>query len=176
MAIEADLGRIEAEPPGGLRGRQSLAPHFRQARQPEAGLSPPRPEDFDRAGHDADLLLEAEQDGAGLTLPVEQRQQHRRADGRVAGEGQFVLRREDAQRGAVPLRLGRRDEHRFRQVELAGDALHARVVETLRIEHHGERVSGERLLGEDVQRGEAAAHGLLPGRLRSRSISTTTGQ
>ena len=39
-----------------------------------------------------------------------------------------------------------------------GDRLHAGVVEPVGVEHHGERIAGERRLGENVKRLEPARH------------------
>jgi hypothetical protein len=44
--------------------------------------------------------------------------------------------------------------------ELAGDLLHARVVETLGVEHDRERVAGERRLGKHIDDAIGAAHGV----------------
>jgi hypothetical protein len=56
-----------------------------------------------------------------------------------------------------------RDEDGLRQVELGRDRLHAGVVEAFGIEHHGERVAGERPVGEDVEDGVAARQAVLHG-------------
>ena len=80
----------------------------------------------------------------------------RRADCRVPGEGQFVHRREDAHIGAVRLVLGRQDEHRLGQVELAGDRLHRVVVEPVRLEHHRQRIAGKSFAGKHVIDGKLA--------------------
>lgn len=52
----------------------------------------------------------------------------------------------------------RQHEYGFRQIELASDGSHARGIESVRIEYHGERIAGERLIGEDVEREIAALH------------------
>jgi len=86
-------------------------------------------------------------------------QRPRRPDARVAGEGQLDGRGEDAQ-PVVRVRGGRRQhEGRLGQVELAGDRLHRRRVESFGIEHHGERVAGKRSGREHVEGDEAAGHG-----------------
>ena len=118
-----------------------------------------RRRDLDLARHGPDLLLEGEGDIARLARQIEEAEQHRRADRRVAGEGQLPPGREDAQRGAVAGILGRADEHRLGEVELARDRLHAAIIEALGIEHHGELVAGERLAREHIERVEAAGHG-----------------
>ena len=86
-------------------------------------------------------------------------EQHRRPDRRMAGEGQLAAGREDAQARAVPRLVGRQHEHGLGQVELAGDRLHRRGVEPFGIEHHRERVAGERPIGEHVEGDEASGHG-----------------
>jgi hypothetical protein len=63
-----------------------------------------------------------------MVAGVEMGQQHRRADRRVAGEGQFGGRREDAHRGRIDRIARRADEHRFGEVELARDGLHPRHI------------------------------------------------
>ena len=61
---------------------------------------------------------------------------------------------------AVFDRIARREhEHGLGQIELAGDRLHPRVVEAVGVEHDGERVAGERRLGEHVEKAIGAAHG-----------------
>ena len=110
--------------------------------------------------HRPDLFLEHQHhlpladSGRGTLQPEE----HGGPDRRVAGKRQFPRRGEDADRGAMHGVRRRRDEHRLRQVEFAGDRLHPRVVEATRIEHHGELVAGEWPVGEDVEDGVAAGH------------------
>jgi hypothetical protein len=134
----------------------------RQDRQPE-----PRPaaraviQGLDHAGHDPDLLLQAE--GAGIAPGgLLQGQQHRCAHRRVAREGQLPAGGEDAQARPVAGLGGRQHEHRLGQVELPRDGLHGGRVEAVRIEHHGERVAGEPVLGEHVEGDEAARHRIGP--------------
>ena len=76
----------------------------------------------------------------------------------MTGERQFARRREDAQLRAVRLVRRRKHEHGFGQVELARDRLHRGGVEPVRLEHDRERIAGEALVGEHVERDEAAAH------------------
>ena len=87
-------------------------------------------------------------------------EQRRRADRRVAGERQFARRGEYAQRGGVDGIARRQHEHGLRQIELASDRLHARVVEPLGVEHDRERIAGERRLGEHIDDAIGAAHGV----------------
>jgi hypothetical protein len=75
------------------------------------------------------LLLEAERHRPGRAAPVLEREQHRRADGRMPGEGQLATGREDPQPRSVAVVLGRQHEHRFGEVELFRDRLHAFRVE-----------------------------------------------
>ena len=83
-----------------------------------------------------------------------QREQHRGADGRVAGERQFACGREDAQPRAVAGILRRQHEHRLGMIELARDRLHCGGVEPCGIEHDGERIAGKAPIGKHVERRE----------------------
>ncbi len=107
----------------------------------------------------ADRLLKHD-DRVALARAVEprRRQADRRADGRVAGEGKLARRREDAHARRMRRVLGRQHEDRLRQIELARDRLHRLAVETLGIEHDGERVPGKRPVGEYVEDFVAAFH------------------
>ena len=58
--------------------------------------------------------------------------------------------------------MGGHHEDRFGQIELARDDLHACGIETLGIEHDGQRVPGEALRRENVERSKAPAHRVLP--------------
>src|SRR5215213_7195696 len=159
VSVEADLARIDAERPGDLGRIAGLAPDLGQARRPEAGMAPALALDLDDAGHHADGLLEPEGDRTRLAAAIPEREQHRRPDRRMAGEGQLAAGREDAQAGAVPRLVRRQHEHGLGQVELAGNFLHRRRVKPFGIEHHGERVAGERSGREHVEGDEAAGHG-----------------
>ena len=158
MPVEADLRRVEPQAPGGLGRVQSLAPDLGQARQAESRATLAVLKDLDGAGHDADALLQPEGASAGFAVSVPKREQNGRAHRRVAGEGQFPRRREDAQAGPVAPIRWRLHEHRLRQVELAGDRLHAAVVEALGVEHHGKGVAGQRLGREHVEDDVSARH------------------
>jgi hypothetical protein len=76
----------------------------------------------------------------------------------MAGERQLPRRREDAKPRAMLRIVRRKREHRFRKVELARDRLHRGGVEPRGFEHDSQRIAGEALCGEHVQREEAAAH------------------
>src|SRR5437763_1208300 len=75
---------------------------------------------------------------------------HGGAHARMAGEGQLLLGREDP-RPVRRARLGgRQHEHRLGQVELPGQRLQLSTGEGPGLEHHRERVAGERPVGEDI--------------------------
>ena len=75
----------------------------------------------------------------------------RRADRRVPGKRQLHARREDAHRRGVPLVVRLGDEHRFGEVELAGDRLHLVVEQAVAVAHHGERIALEALRRKHVE-------------------------
>jgi len=52
----------------------------------------------------------------------------------------------------------RQHEDRLREVELARDLLHRRIVEPLRVKHDGKRISRKRPLSENVEDVVAAGH------------------
>ena len=58
---------------------------------------------------------------------------------------------------------GGADEDGFGEVELAGDGLHALVVQAGRVQHDGKRIAGELLRCKNVERVEAAGHARGPG-------------
>ena len=154
-SIEADISGRNAErrrDRGIIRRRADI---FRQSRKLEH-----RPPLLRRrchaARHRADV--EPEDEIARLRSAVEQPKQHRRPDRRMTGERQFRNRREDANACAMRPRSRRQHEHRLRQIELARDGLHRRSVETVRLQHDRERIAGKALVGEHVERDEAAAH------------------
>ena len=76
---------------------------------------------------------------------------HGRADGGMARKGELDRRREDANRGRVPLRLRAGDEHRLGEVELAGDGLHLVVEQAVGLQHHSQGIALEPLRGEHVE-------------------------
>ncbi len=67
-----------------------------------------------------------------------------RADRGMASERQLAGGRKDPD----PRRMNRvsrlEHEHGLGEIEFAGDSLHARVVEALAVQHHGERIARER--------------------------------
>ena len=161
MRAEADIGGLEAETFREFRVGRRRSGRLRQARQVKIGrqrLASAMPRD----AHDvADLFF---QDQAQVLRRqqlrrAQMREQRRRADRGMPGEGQFAARGEDAQRRRIHGVARRDDEHRFGKIELARDLLHARVVEAVGVEHHRERVAGERRIGEDVERVVVSAHG-----------------
>ena len=142
----ADVFGFEPEPE-----RESLlvgrcARDERQLRQGETGVTGALVELFDDAGNDTDLLLETDRRAARLET-----EHHRSTDGRMPGKGQLARRCEDANGGtvAVGLRLG--DEHRLRQIELASDALHLVVEQSVGTHHDGERIAVQPLAREHIQ-------------------------
>jgi hypothetical protein len=109
-------------------------------------------------GDVADLLLEHQ---FGRAAAVEDREQHGRADRRMAGEGKLRRGRENAYTGAVGGDGRWRHKNGFGVIELTRDRLHGGGVQPIRIEHDGERIAGEFLLREDIEGEEAAFHGNL---------------
>jgi hypothetical protein len=84
----------------------------------------------------------------------------------MAGEGQLVLRREDAQ---AVVGLGRGQQERgLGKVDPAGDALHVLGLEALAAEHHRDRVAVEGPAGEDIDLLQGEARGFAHFRIRSR--------
>src|SRR5204862_7857866 len=73
-----------------------------------------------------------------------------RADGRMTGKRQRGRGGEDAHPAQMPRVLRRQHEGRFGEVELAGERLHRALAEAAGVGEHGELVSTERLLGENV--------------------------
>ena len=92
------------------------------------------------------------------------------ADVGMAGERHLGLWREDANAGAVGGVLGRQDEGRLGQVELAGDGLHLGVGQAGGVGEHRQGVAAEAAVGEDVDGDEVVAGhgGMLLNRLRMR--------
>jgi hypothetical protein len=76
----------------------------------------------------------------------------------MAGEGYLAGRGKDAQAHTVPGLCGRGDEHSLREVEFAGDRLHALVVQALCVQEDGERIAGQYLSSDNVDRVEMACH------------------
>ncbi len=70
----------------------------------------------------------------------------------MAGKGKFGTRGEDAHPRVVTRVVRRQDEGGFRQVELGGNGLHLRRVQSLRVREHGERVAAELAVGEHADR------------------------
>src|SRR5437016_6379557 len=68
----------------------------------------------------------------------------------MTGEGQLDLGGEDAHAAEMPRVLRRQHEGRFGEVELARERLHRALAEPAGVGEHGELVSTERLLGENV--------------------------
>jgi hypothetical protein len=122
----------------------------------EAGVTALVAASFDAAAHRTDALL---QHDIAIDETVAQREQHRGADGRMAGKRQLARRREDPRPRPVSGVVRRQHEYRLRQVELARHRLHRLGREAVGLEHHGERVAGEASVGEHVQREEGSAHG-----------------
>ena len=81
---------------------------------------------------------------------LQRRAEHeRRAEARVPGERELVLRREDPNphRPALPRR---QHEDGLGEAELERQRLHRQLVEVARVGEDGELVAGERRVGEDV--------------------------
>ena len=166
MVLEADLGRRQPERCGDVflrAGRAEARGQLRAIELREAAVlrelypAAHRPHPF--LEHDNGIL-------AGLAAEPLERQADGGADSGMPGEGKLGGRREDARLCRVGGVLRRPHEHRLRQVELARNPLHGAGVQALGIEHHGERVAGERPVGENVENLVAALHArCLPVRL-----------
>ena len=101
MRAEADVARLDPETFRELHLLRQIADAFGQARQGEGGVTPLRARHLERAGHDADLLLEVERGFTGLAAAIDDGEEDGRPHGRMAREGQFPARREDAQARAM---------------------------------------------------------------------------
>ena len=151
MVFEADLGRRQTQRGGEKILWRRLSRRLRQLRAIELGEAE-RAVERHAAADDPDLLLD-HHDGivpSVVAMPLA-RQTDRRADRRMPGEGKLLRRRQDADARGMRRVFRREHEDRLRQIELARDRLHRRVIETVRIEHDGERISRERAIGEDVE-------------------------
>ena len=159
MGAEADVVGLQPEGGGDLRG---IGEGARQ-RLRQAGKVEGRRESLARAPtRDADDVADLFLQNDPQILRREQRgrpqlgEQAGGPDRRVAGEGEFAPRREDAQPRCV-YRIARlEDEDGLGQVEFARDALHARIVKAIAIDDDGERIALKRRLGKDVERVKAA--------------------
>ena len=105
--------------------------------------------------HDAQVLRGEEFGRAQM------REQGGGSDCWMAGERQLSGRREDSRPRAVDRVPGFEDENGLGEVEFGRDRLHAGVVEALGVENHGERVAGERRLGEYVERVKSPGHEVI---------------
>ena len=161
MSAEADVGRREAEAGGDLFGRRRRRAFLRQAGQGEGRRKRLAAAVAGDADDVADPLLQHQAQilGGEHLRRAQMGDERRRADGRMAGERQLATGGEDAQRRGVYGIARREHEYGLGQVELARDRLHPRVVEAVGVEHDGERVAGERRLGEHVEKAIGAAHG-----------------
>ena len=83
----------------------------------------------------------------------------RGADAGVAGKRHLAARAEDAQAIAGVRIGGRQHEGGFRQSRPVRDRLHGVVVESLRIQDHGEGVAGTGAVGEDIELDVGSGHG-----------------
>ena len=128
---EADVGRWQPE------RRRDRAPSTGGARRPRPAVAVARSArghahrpigvTMQRTGPIPSSSTNSRAAGAAIDAA----EQHRGADGRMAGERQFPRRREDAQPRAMRGSARRQHEHGLGQVELARDRLHRRRVEPL---------------------------------------------
>ena len=161
----ADVLCWQAEKDGHLSGLRLLAPDFGKPRHLETRVRRLPPAMPHGANDEADRLLEDQADllAAQQVRRLQRGDEHRRANRRVAGEGQLGGGREDARVRHVHRVARRQQEDRLRQVELARDGLHRGLVEVLGLADHGQRVAGERAGGEHVEDVVAPRHrGRLP--------------
>ena len=78
------------------------------------------------------------------------RERERRSDRGMPGGRQLVARREDPHAHVGALTLGRQHERRLRKVHLLGHRLHRGGGESASVQHHGELVAAEEMVGEHV--------------------------
>jgi hypothetical protein len=170
VAVEADVVGREADAfsDHGL-GRRGALELFGKLGQLEIGEERVALDSPHQAMDVADLLLEHDCRSPCLqkTGRAHMGEQRRSSDRRMPREGQFARRREDPNASRVGCVPRLEYEHCLGKVEFGRDRLHAAVIEPLRVEHHGKRIAGERRLGEDVKREEAAPHRRRPARRRS---------
>ena len=159
MVLETDIDACQTKGLGDELGVQYPLDRHRQLRRVEPGLAT-LVAGFDDAAHRADRFFQRQQDIVGAGLVPFQCQQHRGADCRVAGKGQFLARREDPELGAMRGALRRQHEHRLGKVEFAGDPLHRHIVEPIAVENDCERIAFQDRLGEDVENRVAPRHRL----------------
>ena len=81
-----------------------------------------------------------------------------RSHGGVSSERQLASGSEDSEAASVFALLGRQDENRLREVELVRGPLHLGIREAPGVWEHGQWVSAEGVLGEDVGDVESVAH------------------
>ena len=166
MIAEADVGRRKRQRARDDRVVGRLARAFGQARNIElrARRAAARAHG---AAHGANCFFEhdvevARADHVGR---LQQADEHRRADGGMACERQLARGREDARARGVDVVARALQEHGLRQVELARDGLHLRLVEIVGVAHHRERIAAEPRLREHVERVELLSHDESPGAL-----------
>ena len=161
VSVETDVLKFKAQTCGDLhRGRRFVFKPLGQLRQLEISgkrlaLATARDADdvADRLLKHNSEILSGEQIARA---PV--RDERRRSNRRVAGEGQFALRRKNPHTRAIDGVPRLEDEHGLGQVKLGGDRLHACVVEPFGVENHGERIASQRRLGEHIERLKPARH------------------
>src|SRR5262249_34033075 len=175
-----------------LDGEERLldAERGEQLLRPLVGLAPERR-----------LLHPAEDDPAGRPIELQRDQsvprlevhlvpfevltdEEGRPEDRVPRERQLRHGREDPHARVAAI-LGREQEHRFREIELAPDPLHLLAGERLPVREHAELVALERRVGEDVddvvgvelacERDLVHAHALWAIAVTSISISLRSG-
>ncbi len=148
VVFKADFVRIEAKGRSERFGIGRQRQRFGKLRQVEFAERRSIAA-FHRTADRSDIFLQHE-DTRGAIAFGHLRQRHRRSDRRVAGERQFMLRRKNADTGAVAGILRWQHENGFRQVELARDRLHGRFVEPVCVHHDGKLVPRQGLVGEHV--------------------------
>jgi hypothetical protein len=121
----------------------------RQSRNGEFGMAAIMAMRCHPAMDETDGLFQHESAGIGRSGHAAQQQS--RANRRVSCKWQFVRRREDAQPRAMLLVCGLQDEYRFGQIEFPRDRLHARLLQTIGIDHDRQRIAAQSRLREDVK-------------------------
>ena len=161
MCVEADVVERESKTSGNLAvERRSIVEALRQLRQVEicrqrAALAMAHNADdvADRFLKHDPQVLRGEQSGR-----AQMSEQRGGPHGWMAGEWQLAGRCENFHARAVDRVPRFEDENGLGKIELGGDRLHTIAVEALAVEDHGERIAGERRLGEYVERLKSAGH------------------
>ena len=160
VAVDRDRRCVKADRRGDQRRIDGFAECQRRGCN-QLGLHMPIGAPGHRDRHDPGPLLEAHGRGAIQRAKFpEQGQGGGRADVRMAGERHLAAGSENAH-ATVAASFWRQHEGRFGEIELPGNALHLRAVQSTGIRDHGERIAPEALVGEDIEDQEPGSHRVL---------------